>query len=231
MIKRKPASSTSSGFTMIEMMVVVALMAIFLVIVIPSIRRAVTQSRLNGSSQELAAVLRQARAEAVRRSVPVVVKVDYENDEIFSFADINDGDGDPGSNLDYDPIGGAPSGSADYEIQRVRLASFIKFWGPLDSDIEGADAINGFTDVPDEDTNAVVFLPNGSVQNPGGFRIGDGEPPDDPRNFFEIRVAPQASARVQILKYNPDILANLDGTYYFEAGTYTADGEPTWEWE
>lgn len=64
-----------AGFTMIEMMVVLAIMAIAMAIA-PTIVTGLSGGRLRAASDELAAELRAARGQALRRNAPVELTVD-----------------------------------------------------------------------------------------------------------------------------------------------------------
>lgn len=68
---RLHAMRRTVGFTLIELMVVVALTAIVIVLVGPSLRDLLTRQRLKGINSELVSDLQFARSEAVRRSYPV----------------------------------------------------------------------------------------------------------------------------------------------------------------
>lgn len=61
------------GFTLIELMVTVAVMSILAAIAAPSMIGLLNANRLAGMNDELAASLQLARSEAVRRSAPVTV--------------------------------------------------------------------------------------------------------------------------------------------------------------
>lgn len=68
-MKRQP------GFTLIEFMVVVALVAIVLTITIPGFRDLLERRRVEGVATELSADLQFARSEAVSRQTAVTVSV------------------------------------------------------------------------------------------------------------------------------------------------------------
>lgn len=61
------------GFTVIELMVAVMVLAILTVIAVPSFQATITSNRLNTSIGELTAALSLARAEAIRRGQRVTI--------------------------------------------------------------------------------------------------------------------------------------------------------------
>lgn len=63
----------SQGFTLVELMVVVAIMAIMAAIAMPSMSAFIAQSRVNNRAQQIAVLLRYAKGEAIRMNVPVVI--------------------------------------------------------------------------------------------------------------------------------------------------------------
>lgn len=64
---------TSRGFTVLELMITVALLAILLAAAVPSFRTAIQNNRLTASSNQLLTAFQQARSEALKRKVPVSV--------------------------------------------------------------------------------------------------------------------------------------------------------------
>ena len=66
----------SKGFTLIELMVTIAVLAIIVTISVPSFSNMITHQNLKKSSSELIGVLNQARSKAVleRRSIEVILK-------------------------------------------------------------------------------------------------------------------------------------------------------------
>ena len=68
---RKPGDS--HGFTMVELMITVAVMVILAAIATPSMIAMINNGRVAGQTEELVSTLQLARAEAVRRTARVTV--------------------------------------------------------------------------------------------------------------------------------------------------------------
>lgn len=77
--RRGPHWSTSrlgkdvAGFTLIEMMVAIAVLAIMVAIALPSFSQLLATNRLTGQANELTASLQLARSEAIRRNARVAL--------------------------------------------------------------------------------------------------------------------------------------------------------------
>ncbi len=59
------------GFTLIELMITLAVAAVLLVLAVPSFRETIAENRLTVANNELVGALNLARLEAVKRGVPV----------------------------------------------------------------------------------------------------------------------------------------------------------------
>lgn len=70
---RPGASTRRAGFTLVEMMVVIAILAIIAVFAVPSFRATLVNTRMSSAISDLQASLMHARTEALQRSTPVVV--------------------------------------------------------------------------------------------------------------------------------------------------------------
>lgn len=67
------ASTYSAGFTIIELMIVVVLVAIFLVVGVPGFQNLVSDNRLAAQANRLVTSMQLARSEALKTLSPVVV--------------------------------------------------------------------------------------------------------------------------------------------------------------
>ncbi|MEJ7929016.1 GspH/FimT family pseudopilin [Ramlibacter sp. AN1015] len=68
------SASRSAGFTLIELMVVLAVVAVLATLAAPSLRGYTAQQRVKNASYDLAAALTNARSEAVKRNEAVVLR-------------------------------------------------------------------------------------------------------------------------------------------------------------
>jgi type IV fimbrial biogenesis protein FimT len=66
-------ASRQSGFTLIELMVVVGIMALLLALAVPSFESTINSGRLTGAANELVASIQTARMESVRRNRRAIV--------------------------------------------------------------------------------------------------------------------------------------------------------------
>lgn len=85
---------SSQGFTLIELMVTLAVAAILLAIATPSFTSIINSNRLASAANEMVAVIQTARMEAVRRNttVSVCAGCDGNADSLVAYVDANDDD-------------------------------------------------------------------------------------------------------------------------------------------
>ncbi len=199
----------------------VALLLMFALVGYPAFTNWTDKARITAVVRSAASRMQVARQEAIKMNAAVVAQPDFDTDEIVFFVNV---DGDAGFAFNPDPD--VPFKTADYELGRLQLPVDdydITFWAPRDARPEGGNAIDGLspTSAP---LNAVIFEPPGSVRDVGAIRIADGR-----SNFFELRVAPQATGKVQVLKYHPNPPWG-DSAGFFPRGRHPDTGDPMWEW-
>ncbi len=69
------AAQQNSGFTLVELMVTIAVLAILVAIGIPSFQSTLDKRRLTGAAEQLYADLQYARSEAIKRNANVLVSL------------------------------------------------------------------------------------------------------------------------------------------------------------
>ena len=188
--------------TIVEVLVVVTILGVGSILAFPALQQFIHRNKILGFTQSTSALMREARFEAIKRGVACIVHTDVATSEVIAFVDVN---GDRTFNPDPAET---VFRATDYELRRINLPAGVTFSAP------GAQpAVFGFTALPPLPLNGAVFQADGSIQDLGGFRVGDFR-----GNFLETRVEPAASARVQVRKW--------DGTNWWAQG----QGGKTWNW-
>ncbi len=210
------------GFTLLEILIVLAVLGIAAVLVVPNLLEELQKQRKRSFLGEANTFVLKAKQESARRGVPVVVALDLANDQLFAFANV-DGDAD----LAYAPDNSEVSRTVDYEVARLGLPPsgttfLLDFWAAADGSPRGTAMTEGMT-LNGAGDPVFVFERDGSVRDVGAVRLGDLR-----ENYFELRVAPAATARVQVLKYNPT--TDFDGPGYLPQGFDEATGKNYWKW-
>ena len=224
----RPRMGRTGGFSLVELVVVLAVLGIAMAIGLPAFWNFVLRNQLLAATRETAVLLQKARLEAIRRSQPTVVRPDFDQNALVAFVNSDVDGAGLYPDLDLDP-------ATEIILGKVNLPSRIRFWGPADAPPNGTDA-NTFPGpvatpaeapappfVADLEVPGAVFLSNGSAVTEGAFRFADQEG----RNFLEVRLAPRGTAHFSIRKYRAS--GPIAGETWYESAT-DADGNKTWEW-
>jgi len=212
--------SFSKGFTLVEILVIITVIMMFALVGYPAFNNLIDQARITAVIRSAASKMQLARQEAIKMNAQVVVQPDFDLNELLVFVNV---DGDAGFEFNPDPT--VTHKTADYELARLQLPIDygFSFRSPLDKGPKGKTVIEGLT-VTNAPVNAVVFVPHGSVLDTGSIRIAD-----DRSNFFELRIEPRATARVQVLKYHPEPPWG-DPAGFYPRGRHEQTGDPMWVW-
>jgi prepilin-type N-terminal cleavage/methylation domain-containing protein len=190
------------GFSLIEMLVVMAIMLALVALGIPALQLALHESKMRGFATEITVLMRQARIDAIKTSAQAVVQIvpstgaDGDTGHVQAFSDRN-------SNGMLDA--GEPV-----------LASFPLPTGVTFTDCAGLtnkDSVDSLSVDPLGGPNIAIFQSGGSIAAIGGFRFGDPY-----GNDMEVHVEPAATAKIQVRKC--------------QAGVYVVnnDNEKAWTW-
>lgn len=163
------------GFTLIEMLVVVAILFIAVMLAAPYLSKQMQRSKLVGVANQTAGLMRLARMEAIKRSQCAVVKLNPGGGAVEAYS---------GTISDVTPFC-----DAGPLLGTVVLPKSVSF---------GAVPIEGFTEPA---PNVASFKSDGSIWANGAFRfevpeLGGGG------HCMQVAVDPAATARVQIEKWD-----------------------------
>lgn len=171
---RTKTEPRSAGFTLIEMVVVIAFMGVLMLIGIPAIQNLLHRSKLEGAARESMIMMQQARLEAIKRNDTTIVLADATNRRVVSFID-EDGD--------------AAFDAGETVLGQLQLGSGITFTDPAGNTGDAAQTFTGPT--------GPLFEVDGSVAETGALRFADQR-----GNFLEVVVEPAATGRVRLRKWD-----------------------------
>lgn len=202
-----PKPSARAGFTLFEVLIVLALIGVLVLLGMPAMLNSLNRSKLSGFAQQTATAMQAARFEAIKRGTPTPVRVEvhFADNSVIAYVDLD------ADNL-YTP-------GTDVLVFQAKAPAGVMLEGPAASAspantnaVYGFDAIGG--------GGVALFNSDGSVKKVGGFRFRDQR-----GNIMEAFVSPQASARIAVRKYAGDPNGTDDPAKYFEA-----DENPGWTW-
>lgn len=159
-------SAQNAGFTLIELMIVLSIVAIFVVVGVPNFQNLIKDNRLSTQANSLVSSIQLARSEALKLRAPVSICRTTDGTSCVG----NGGAWDSGWLVFVDDnqngAADATDGNGDTDAgERILLAQ-----GALSSSntLRGVAAVNNF----------VSYLPTGLSSSNGNFRLCDGNDPD-----------------------------------------------------
>jgi prepilin-type N-terminal cleavage/methylation domain-containing protein len=174
---RKDRRELAAGFTLLELIVVLAIIMIGVLIGLPALQNMLQRTKIDAALRESAMEFRAARLEAVKQSATIFVEADFTNDKLVTWQETGS-DG-------FTP-------ATDRQLREFKLPKGFYFWGQGDPGAEGPAATDNLPAL-----HQFTFLPSGAAKDVGGVRFSDGM-----GNFFEVHVEPKATARVTLRKWD-----------------------------
>jgi prepilin-type N-terminal cleavage/methylation domain-containing protein len=161
------------GFTLIELIIVLALLGFMLVMGLPALLNMIHRSNVEGVVKQAAMEARGARLQAVKQSITTFVQADLTGNRVVVWRDAGAAGWTPGT---------------DELLQELALPAGMSFGGPATdpAPTQGLPAENYLT-----------FKSTGEADVAGGIRFNDGR-----GNYLELRVDPPATAKVTLLKWD-----------------------------
>ncbi len=181
---RSPILKRQAGFTLIETLIVLAVIGILVLISAPAFLKMMNRFKLTGTTRELASLMQAARYEAIKMNAPSQVNYDATSNRFIAFVD-----------LDRNNV----QSTADRILAAsVMVPRKVEFWGPPDVAANGVNAIDGWDDNTPTARLGPIFSPDGSADRVGAYRLKDSND-----NFLEVRVETPATGRIVLKKYFP----------------------------
>lgn len=195
------------GFTLVEMLIVLAILGIALLLAAPYLSKQLQRSKVVGVAQQAAGLMRLARMDAIRTSRCSMVLIDPAGRRVEVLSDRDD---------NCQPT--AP----DERVSELVLPSGVAFASPCGAD---ADSIRGLTTRVGLPSMA-VFRGDGSARDPGALRFQARELGGRAPNYLEVILSPAATARVQVRKWR-----GADGGDCNDDTLWHANGDGgSWKW-
>jgi len=177
-----------SGFTLVELVVVLAVLGIAALLSMPAMLGVIARQRLIGAARSVTLLLQESRLEAIRRTTPV--EVNYQNAATCSL-----GEACFIAFADADLDGAYTAGTDTIVAGPLTLQPGIELWGPTDGAAEGVHAIAGWDGVGGADPGP-TYQTDGSVDGTGAYRLRNGD-----GNFIEVRIEFESTAKPVMQKW------------------------------
>lgn len=172
---RGPGCRGSEGFTLLEAIVTLAILAILLTLTVPGLMSIMDRRRLLGDGEKAVVFLQRARYQSIQRNRQLRVDLDVGSGTLFFDVDGNGA---------LDPV--------ERQVGVLDLSRGVLAGGPPGD----AEAVSGFTLLAGR--RVAVFRPDGSLLDAGGLRLHDVEADD----YLEVSVIEPATGLIRLRKWD-----------------------------
>lgn len=173
-----PGSCGSEGFTLLEAIVTLAILAILLTLTVPGLMSVMDRRRLLGDGEKAVVFLQRARYQSIQRNRQLRVDLDTASGTLF-----------------FDVDGDGVLGTTERQVGVLELSRGVLAGGPPGD----TDAVSGFTLLGGR--RVAVFRPDGSVLDGGGLRLHDVEADD----YLEVSVIEPATGLIRLRKWDGSV--------------------------
>lgn len=172
---RPTGRGAAAGFTLLEAIVTLAILAILLTLTVPGLMSIMDRRRLLGDGEKAVAFMQRARYQSIQRNRQL--RVDLDTGARTLFFDVN---------------GNGALDEVERQVGVLELSRGVLAGGPPGD----TDAVTGFTALGGR--RVAVFRPDGSLLNGGGLRLRDVEADD----YLEVSVIEPATGLIRLRKWD-----------------------------
>lgn len=189
--------STPHGFTLLELLVVLAVFSIIMTLGVPAILDATAGLRVDLAATETATALRLARMTAIRSHTHVAVRFGHQGN-VVTWAVYGDGDGDGVRATDIQS-GTDPELQAPMPLRRTGASVHLGFPpGPAPRDPAGHGRLDRLDDPIRFNRSDMVSFNAVGASTPGSLYFTDGK-----RHLAVVRVFGR-TGKVKVMAYDPE---------------------------
>ena len=192
-VTRIQRNQRADGFTLVEIIIGLALIGVLFAISVPVAVKTIHQAKMSSVGYNCSILVRRAKSEAIKKNSPVVVRYDSGLKLLSAFVDVHGATVNDPPDWSFAPDPTQPPTATDHEVAQCALPAGLSWGGPADD----PGILAGFTTWGTE--KIAVLQPDGSIEDIGSWRYGD-----ERRNYLAIQIAPTATARVTLLKWDED---------------------------